>query len=79
MASGDSAAVYRLYAVDCVDMAQMTQDTERRAKLLTMAQAWLVLADQAEKNSTAPTLVYETPGPRQQVAQQQQQPHAKKG
>jgi hypothetical protein len=38
-----------------------------------MARSWLELAEIAEKNSQS-TLVYETPEPGQQVAQQQQQP-----
>jgi hypothetical protein len=33
-----------------------------------------MLADQAEKNSQTDIPVYETPKPRQHVAQQQQQP-----
>jgi hypothetical protein len=33
-----------------------------------MARAWLALVAQGEKNNDAPTLVYETPEPRQQVA-----------
>jgi hypothetical protein len=43
-----------------------------------MARAWLALVTQGEKNADAPTLVYVTPEPRQQVAQQQQQPQPKK-
>ena len=35
----------------------------RKAKVLDMAQAWLRLAEQAEKNSSA-DLVYETPPPK---------------
>ena len=35
----------------------------RKAKVLDMAQAWLRLAEQAEKNSAA-DLVYETPPPK---------------
>jgi hypothetical protein len=37
-----------------------------------MARAWLALVAQGEKNNDAPTLVYQTPEPRQQVAQQPQ-------
>ena len=43
-----------------------------------MARAWLALVTQSKKNSQAATLVYETPEPRQQVAQQQQQPQPEK-
>jgi hypothetical protein len=39
-----------------------------------MARAWLVLAEQADRNIHAPTLVYETPEQPQRVIQQQQQP-----
>jgi hypothetical protein len=85
MAASETAAVYRLYASHCVEIAQDTTSPDRRAALLTIAQAWLGLADQAEKNSDV-VLVYETPTPRtapspmqsQQVAQQQQQPQPKK-
>jgi hypothetical protein len=81
MAASETAAVYRLYASHCVEIAQDTASPDRRAALLTIAQAWLGLADQAEKNSDV-VLVYETPTPRpmqsQQVAQQQQQPQPKK-
>ena len=51
-------------------------DPANKATLIVMAQAWMTLADQAEKYGET-TLVYETPPPRtqaQQVAQQQQQP-----
>jgi hypothetical protein len=77
MASSEAAVLYRLYASRCVEIAQDTTNPDRRAALLAIAQAWLGLADQAEKNSDV-VLVYETPTPRpmqsQQVAQQQQQP-----
>jgi len=43
-----------------------------------MAHAWLALADQADKNCQAPTLVCETLEPHQPV-QQQRQPQSKKG
>jgi hypothetical protein len=42
-----------------------------------MARAWKMLAEQGTKNRQT-TLVYETPGRPQQVAQQQQQPPPKK-
>jgi ribosome-binding protein aMBF1 (putative translation factor) len=51
-------------------------DPANKATLIVMAQAWMTLADRAEKYGET-TLVYETPSPRtqaQQVAQQQQQP-----
>ena len=52
-------------------------DPANKATLIIMAQAWLTLADQAEKYRET-LLVDEAPSPRtealQQVAQQQQQP-----
>jgi hypothetical protein len=80
MASSEAAAVYRLYASHCLEIAQDTTNPDCKTALLAMAQAWLGLADQAEKNSDV-VLVYETPTPRpmqsQQVAQQQPQPQPK--
>jgi hypothetical protein len=74
----EAVAFYRLYAAHCVEMARHISDPENKATLLVMAQAWLTLADQAQKYGET-TLVYETP-PRpqtQHVAQQQQQPQSK--
>jgi hypothetical protein len=70
-----SAEAYRLRAKNCTQLAHNATDADSKMLLLDMARAWLVLADQAEKNS-ATTLVYETPEPRPrpQPAQQQQQP-----
>jgi hypothetical protein len=68
---------YRAHAAECVRLAQQISDPQSKSSLLDMARAWLALVAQNEKNSTAATLVYETPEPREQVAQQQQQPQAK--
>ena len=68
---------YRAHAAECVRLAQQTSDPQRKSSLLDMARAWLSLVAQSVKNSEAATLVYETPKPRQQVAQQQQQPQPK--
>ena len=65
---------YRAHAAECVRLAQKTSDPQSKSSLLDMARAWLALVTQSEKNSDATTLVYETPEPRQHVAQQQQQP-----
>ena len=65
---------YRAHAAECVRLAQKTKDPQSKSSLFDMARAWLALVTQGEKNSEAPTLVYQTPEPRQQVAQQQQQP-----
>jgi hypothetical protein len=65
---------YRVHAAECVRLAQKTSDPQSKSSLLDMARAWLALVTQGDKNNEAPTLVYETPDPPQQVAQQQQQP-----
>jgi hypothetical protein len=67
---------YRRHALDCFRIAEVTADSRYRITLLNMAQSWLLLAQQAEKNLST-NLVYETP-PRSEasnpaVAQQQQQ------
>jgi hypothetical protein len=77
MSPSDQAASYRLYAAYCIEIAQHLADARDRAQLLMMAQAWRAFAEQAEKN-LAITLVYETPEPRQQGAQLQQQPQPTK-
>jgi hypothetical protein len=69
---------YRAHAATCVQLAQQIGDQQSKLSLLGMARAWLALATQGDKNNEAATLVYETPQPRQQVAQQQQQPQPKK-
>jgi hypothetical protein len=71
----NSAGDYRVRAKSCMQLARNATDADSKMLLLDMAQAWLALAEQAEKNS-ATTLVYETPEPRPQPqpAQQQQQP-----
>jgi hypothetical protein len=67
---------YRHHALECFRIAEVTADSRCRITLLNMAQSWLLLAQQAEKNLST-NLVYETP-PRFEarspaVAQQQQQ------
>jgi hypothetical protein len=42
---------YRHRAVECLRLANECNDPQNRASLLEMAQAWLRLLDQAEKNS----------------------------
>jgi hypothetical protein len=78
MPGSEQAALYRLHAAQCIDVARRLTDSESRLTLLDMARSWRMLADQAEKSGKIPTLVYETPEPRQQVAQQQQQPQPEK-
>jgi hypothetical protein len=48
--SKEDVACYRLYAANCVELAEGVSDTDRRLFLLRMAQAWARLADQVEKN-----------------------------
>jgi hypothetical protein len=74
MSSTGSAEVYRAHAAQCVEIARKTPDPETRLALLDIAQAWLALAQHADKNTHAPTLVYETPERQRHVIQQQQQP-----
>ncbi len=43
------AATYRLHAIHCFEIAQRFDDPSRRQELLGVAQAWLTLAEHAEK------------------------------
>ena len=67
MSRNEAATYYRLYSARCVEIAQHLNDPGNRASLLSMAQAWLALADQANKNGDA-VLVYETPTLSQRAA-----------
>jgi hypothetical protein len=67
---------YRRHAAECLRLAESVAETQYRASLAALAQSWLLLAHQAEKNLIT-EIVYETPEPRQHVAQQQQQPQLK--
>ena len=58
----DEADTYRGYAAHCLELAHDASDVSRRLTLIDMAQVWLDLADQAEKNAGT-DLVYETPRP----------------
>jgi hypothetical protein len=48
MSPGEVIA-YRLYAIYCVEIARELADPGRKAALLSIAQAWIVLAEQLEK------------------------------
>jgi hypothetical protein len=61
--SREIVACYRLYAANCIRIAQRTVEPSSKLALLDMAQAWELLAEQAEKNSET-VIVYETPVPR---------------
>jgi hypothetical protein len=51
---------YRDRAAECLRLANEANNHTHRASLLEMAQAWLRLSDQADRNSLA-DLTYETP------------------
>ena len=53
---------YRQHALDCLRLANEMNDPFGKAVLLDMAQSWVRLADQAQKNLRT-DLVYETPPP----------------
>ena len=59
MAVSEVVAAYRLHSAQCTEIAQRSRDPEIRLALLSMAQSWLKLADQAVRNSEA-VLVYGT-------------------
>jgi hypothetical protein len=48
-----STEAYRGHAAQCFWIAERTADPQDRASLISMAQAWLLLARQAEKNAPA--------------------------
>jgi len=52
MSPGEIIA-YRLYAVYCVEIARELAEPGRKAALLSIAQAWIVLSDQVEKTGGA--------------------------
>jgi hypothetical protein len=60
MTPADLAARYREYAANCIAVAQRMTSVAERLSLLDMAQAWITLAKQAEKNPRL-AVVYETP------------------
>lgn len=49
----ENVACYRLYAANCIELAEHVFDRDRRVFLLNMARDWLKLADQAEKERGA--------------------------
>jgi hypothetical protein len=63
---------YRDNAVACLRLAKEATNASARAALFRIAETWLRLHEQAEKNAEL-DLTYETPPPRQSVPQQQQQ------
>lgn len=61
MSPAELATRYRDYAARCLILAQRQEDAAERLALIDMAQAWIALAEQAQKNETL-FVVYETPG-----------------
>jgi hypothetical protein len=53
---------YRQHALECLRLAN-TNESSTKAVLIDMAQAWIKLAEQAQKNRR-PDLVSEAPSPR---------------
>jgi len=49
MPESDDAKEYRRRALECAEMAKCMDDSAHRVALLEMAQAWMRLADRAEK------------------------------
>jgi len=47
--SKEDVACYRLYAANCLEMAERRSSTERKLFLLKMAQDWGNLADRLER------------------------------
>ncbi|MGB7034340.1 MAG: hypothetical protein WBD71_02345 [Xanthobacteraceae bacterium] len=47
--SRETAACYRLYAVNCIELAEQVCELDRRVFLLHMAKDWLRMADQLER------------------------------
>jgi hypothetical protein len=56
------AARYWGYAAQCLVVAQRQDNAGDKLALINMAQAWVNLAEQAEKNEPA-FVAYETPAP----------------
>jgi hypothetical protein len=56
------AARYRGYAAQCLIVAQRQDNAADKMALIAMAQAWLNLAEQIEKDE-AVFVVYEAPDP----------------
>jgi hypothetical protein len=56
---------YRQYALDCLGLANKTNDFSTKTLLIDMAQAWVKLAEQAARNAEAGA-VYETATPSQE-------------
>ena len=51
MALMNRSEKYRQNAAECYKAARILSDALQKAKMLARAQAWILLADQAERNS----------------------------
>jgi len=60
MAPPATKDAYHRHAAQCLRLAERVNDASHRVELLEMAQAWLHLAEQAERNSKL-DVVYEPP------------------
>jgi hypothetical protein len=58
---------YRHHAAECLSIADETTNPQHKMLLIAMAQAWLRLAQQPERN-IAGDLVYESPSPPTETA-----------
>ena len=56
----NEARLYRDRGAECLLAAENTTDHQKRVVLLAMAQSWIRLAEQADRNART-DLVYETP------------------
>jgi len=50
MDGNEAMAYYRLFAARCLEMSREASNEANRASLLTMAQVWMALADQADRS-----------------------------
>jgi len=55
---------YRQYAQECLRLANETHEPNKKAVLIDMAQAWIRLVEQAQRNRQLDR-VHPTPPPRQ--------------
>ncbi len=46
----DESAKYRQTASECYEAARILSNPREKAKMLAMAQSWILLADQADRN-----------------------------
>ncbi len=49
LVSREAIACHRLYAANCIELAEQIGDADRRVFLLSMARDWLKLAKQADR------------------------------